>query len=180
MELVNATQYAQPSLIWMWLFPITYLIHVAEEYWGGEGYMAYLYRLRGVHLSKGRFFFFQALGVVLTCIGIVVSIKLKFPRFFLSVLGAVVLSNGITHTVTAIRDRGYGPGLVSCVLIWIPLGLVTLILLFSEMSFLRLVVSISIGFAINGAVALIAIRGGRLKQYSTVSGSERVEQSTSV
>ena len=156
----------------MWLFPVTHLIHIAEEYWGGEGYSAYLYRLRGVHLSTARFFFFQILGVVLSCIGIVVSLQLKWPRFFLSVMGALVLSNGITHTVTALRDRGYGPGLVSCVLIWIPLGLVTLVLLYGEMPFLRLVFSSSIGLAINAVVALIALRGGRLatEPRAVVSG----------
>ena len=114
MELANATQYVPPSLIWMWLFPVTYLIHIAEEYWGGEGYMAYLYRLRGVRLSTARFFFFQFLGVALVIIGIFLSRYLKWPRFMLAVMGAVVLANGITHTVTAIRDQGYRPGLVLC------------------------------------------------------------------
>lgn len=146
----------------MWLFPATYLIHIAEEYWGGEGYTAYLYRLRGVHLSTGRFFFFQGLGVVLICIGIVLSLQLRWPRFMLAIMGALVLSNGVTHTVTALRHGGYGPGLVSCVLIWIPLGLVTLILLQPDMPTLRIVVASLIGFGINGAVALIALRGGRL------------------
>jgi hypothetical protein len=146
----------------MWVFPVTYLIHIAEEYWGGEGYSAYLYRLRGVHLSTGRFFFFQALGVVLIVIGIIISLQLRFPRFLLGIMGAIVLSNGITHTVTALRHWGYGPGLVSCILIWIPLGIGTLLALYGEMPLGRLVLAGTIGAAINGAVALIAMRGGRL------------------
>jgi hypothetical protein len=162
MDPANATQYIPPPAIWMWLFPVTYLIHIAEEYWGGEGYTAYLYRLRGVHLSTARFFAFQGLGVVLICFGIVLSLQLKWPRFMLAIMGALVLSNGVTHSVTALRHGGYGPGLVSCVLIWIPLGLVTLILLQGDMPVLRLVVASLIGFGINGAVALIALRGGRL------------------
>ena len=162
MDISNASQYIPPSALWMWLFPVTYLIHIAEEYWGGEGYTAYLYRLRGVHLSTARFLAFQTLGVVLICIGIVISLKLKWPRFFLTIMGALVLSNGITHTATALRHGGYGPGLVSCVLIWIPLGLITLILLQGEMPTLRFVVASLIGFGINAAVALIALRGGRL------------------
>jgi hypothetical protein len=161
-EIVNVPPYVPPSAIWMWAFPITYLIHIAEEYWGGEGYTAYLYRLRGVRLSTARFFFFQGLGVVLICIGIFHSLAWKWPRFFLTIMGALVLSNGITHTVTALRHGGYGPGLVSCVLIWIPLGLVTLLMLYGDMPTLRFVVASLIGFAINATVALIAMRGGRL------------------
>ena len=147
----------------MWLFPVTYLIHIAEEYWGGEGYSAYLFRLRGVHLSPTRFPCpFSRLGVVLIVAGIIISLQLKFPRFMLAIFGALVLCNGITHTVTALSHGGYGPGLVSCFLIWIPLGLVTLILLHGQMPTLRLVVAGLIGFGINGAVALLALRGGRL------------------
>ena len=146
----------------MWVFPLTYLIHIAEEYWGGEGYSAYLYRLRGVNLSTGRFFFFQSLGVVLIVLGIIISLQLRFPRFMLGIMGAIVLSNGITHTVTALRHGGYGPGLVSCILIWIPLGIGTLFVLYQQVPTGRLVTAAAIGAAINGAVALIALRGGRL------------------
>jgi hypothetical protein len=162
MDPANATQYVPPAAVWMWLFPVTYLIHIAEEYWGGEGYSAYLYRLRGVHLSTARFFFFQGLGVVLIVVGIILSLLTKWPRFFLGIMGALVLSNGITHTVTALRHGGYGPGLVSCVLVWIPLGLVTLFLLYGQMPIARLAVTVAIGVAINATVALIALRGGRL------------------
>ena len=162
MDAAITTQYVPPSALWMWIFPITYLIHLAEEYWGGEGYPAYLYRLRGVQLSKTRFFFFQGLGIVLIVIGIFVSLHLRWPRFFLGIVGALVLSNGITHTLTALRHGGYGPGLVSCVLIWIPLGLITLFRLFGEMPTARLALAAAIGVAIQGAVALIAMRGGRV------------------
>src|SRR5262249_43062335 len=148
--------------IWMWLFPVTYLIHLAEEFWGGEGYSAYLYRLRGVQLSPARFLIFQSLGLILLTVGVVLSRHFKWPRFMLALMGALVLANGLTHTITAIRDRRYGPGLVTCVLIWIPLGLVTLMMLPAQMETSRYIIAASIGFGIQGIVALIAIRGGRL------------------
>jgi hypothetical protein len=162
MDISNGTQYVPPSALWMWLFPVTYLLHIAEEYWGGEGYAAYLFRLRGVHLSTERFLFFQGLGVVLIVAGIILSLHFRFPRFMLGILGGLVLCNGITHTVTALSHGGYGPGLVSCVLAWIPLGLVTLFLLYGQMPTPRWFLAMAIGFAINGAVALLTMRGGRL------------------
>ena len=149
------------TVLWMWMFPVTYLIHIAEEFWGGEGYLAYLFRLRGVEISPTRFFVLQGVGVLLIIAGIIISQQLHFTRFMLVLLGAIVLSNGITHTITAIRDGGYGPGLVSCVLIWIPLGLVTLIRLVGQPNTIQYVVAMMTGFAINGAVAIIALRGGR-------------------
>src|SRR2546428_13091977 len=111
MDPSNGTQYFPPSTLWLWLFPATYLIHIAEEYWGGEGYSAYLFRLRGVHLSPTRFLAVQAMGFALVVAGVVISRQLKFPEYMTVILGALVLSNGITHTITALWDGGYGPGL---------------------------------------------------------------------
>ena len=161
MNASNQISYTTIAL-WSWLFPITYLIHFAEEYWGGEGYSAYLLRLRGVHLSPARFLTFQLLGFTLVVAGVLIAQQLKFPEFMLVVLGALVLSNGITHTMTAVLHGGYGPGLFSSVLLWIPLGVVTLLGMFGQMSNSRLLIGMATGFAINGIVALLALRGGRL------------------
>lgn len=146
----------------MLLFPLSYVLHIAEEYWGGEGYVAYLYRLRGVHMSTVRFLVFQSFGVFLISLGLFLSVKMKWPRFMLTILGALVLSNGISHTITAIHDGHYGPGLITSVL-WIPLGLVTLFHLFGDMPTLRFIIAASIGVGINVTVALIALRGGKLR-----------------
>jgi Protein of unknown function with HXXEE motif len=148
--------------LWLWLFPVTYVIHIAEEYWGGEGYPAYLLRLRGVHLSPTRFLIDQSLGLALVIAGVILARHFKWPRFLLTVLGALVLSNGITHTLTAFFHPGYGPGLVSSMIIWIPLGAFTLFRTRREMSNRRYFVALATGVAINGIVALVALRGGRL------------------
>lgn len=79
------------TTLWSWLFPITYLLHIAEEYWGGEGYSAYLLRLRGVQLSPPRFLLVQAIGLALMIAGIILARRLQFPNLLSVVLGAVVL-----------------------------------------------------------------------------------------
>jgi hypothetical protein len=148
--------------LWSWLFPVTYIIHIGEEYWGGEGYPAYLLRLRGVHLSPTKFLIDQGIGLVLVVVGIILARRLRFPRFNLAMLGSLVLANGITHATTALIDRGYGPGLVSSILLWLPLGTFTLLRINREMSNRRYMIAVATGIVINGLVALIALRGGRL------------------
>ncbi len=64
---------------WLWVFPLTYLIHIAEEYWGGEGYPAYILRLRGVHMSTARFLVAQSVGLILVTIGVILARRFKFP-----------------------------------------------------------------------------------------------------
>jgi hypothetical protein len=148
--------------IWSWLFPATYLVHIAEEYWGGEGYSAYLLRLRGVHFSPQRFLLIQSLGVVLMVTGVILARRFGFTQMMLVIFGAIVLVNGLTHTVTSIRHEGYGPGLISCLVIWIPLGLITLFRFKGRISEGRYWTGVAIGIGVNGIIAVLTLRGGRI------------------
>jgi hypothetical protein len=160
------TQTSSPSAaainFWLWVFPITYLIHIAEEYWGGEGYPAYILRLRGVHMSTTRFLVAQSLGVVLVTIGVILARRFNFPQMMLIILGAIVLVNGITHSVTALGIRRYGPGLWSSIFIWIPLGIFTLLRFKNGVSGRKYWIAIAIGVGVNVVVGILTMRGGRI------------------
>lgn len=147
--------------LWSWLVPITYLIHIAEEFWGGEGYSAYLKRLRGVELSPTRFLVGQAIGLALIIVGIFIARRLNFPRQLLVILGTVVLVNGLSHLGTSLFYHEYGPGLVTGVLIWIPFGVATLFRLKGSMNTGRYWLYVAIGIAINATIAVITLKGGR-------------------
>ena len=153
---------SSPSVpLWSWLVPVTYVIHIAEEFYGGEGYPAYLKRLRGVELTPTRFLVGQAIALGLIVIGLLIARRLNFPTQLLIILGAVVMVNGFSHLGTSLYYREYGPGLITGVLIWIPLGLATLVRFKSGLSVPRYWLCVLIGIAINAAVALITLKGGR-------------------
>jgi len=160
------TQTNSPSAaainFWLWLFPLTYLIHVAEEYWGGEGYPAYILRLRGVHMSTTRFLVAQSVGVILVTVGVVLARRFNFPSMMLIILGTIVFVNGITHTVTALTIMSYGPGLWSSIFVWGPLGLITLIRFRNSVSRKRYWIAIAIGVGVNVVVGILTMRGGRV------------------
>ncbi len=147
---------------WLWVFPITYLIHIAEEYWGGEGYPAYILRLRGVHMSTARFMVAQSVGVVLVTVGVILARRFNFPQMMLIILGSIVLVNGITHTVTALSIMSYGPGLWSSIFIWMPLGIFTLLHFRNAVSRKRYWIAIAIGVGVNVVVGILTMRGGRV------------------
>ena len=144
--------------LWSWLFPVTYLIHIAEEYWGGEGYMAYLLRIRGVHLSTTRFLVAQSVGVFLVILAVILARQFHFRQMMLLILGTMVLGNGITHTATSLIALSYGPGLISSILIWIPLGTVTVIRFRNEVRKKQFWVAIATGVGINVLIAIIIER----------------------
>lgn len=150
------------TTLWLALFPITFVIHFAEEYFCGEGYTAYLYRLRGVEMSATRFVALQTFALVLFVAAGVISKHLRFPEFMIALLGGLVLSNGLSHSITAFWFGGYGPGLYSSLLLWIPLGFLSLAFVHGQISNKRLVIAMLIGFAINGIIAFVTMRGGKL------------------
>jgi uncharacterized protein with HXXEE motif len=147
---------------WLWTFPLTYVIHIVEEYWGGEGYPAYILRLRGVHMSTARFLVAQSVGLVLVTIGVILARRFNFPQMMLIILGAIVLVNGITHTVTAISIMSYGPGLFSSIFVWMPLGIFTLIRFKAALSRKRYWIAVAIGVGVNVVVGILTMRGGRV------------------
>jgi hypothetical protein len=147
---------------WSWLFPVTYLMHVAEEYWIGGGYSQYLLKLRGVHLSPTRFLISQSVGLALMIIGILIARRLKFLRILLVILGGVVMVNGITHTATSLTYWSYGPGLITSLFVWLPLGIATLIRFYGTISPRKYWMAVAIGVGINAAIAIFTMRGGRI------------------
>ena len=148
--------------LFSWLIPITYLIHIAEEYWGGGGYSAYLYRLRGVEMSPTRFLVAQAVGFTLVVVGIVLARRFNFPGMMLVILTMTLLGNALTHTCNAILAQSYNPGLLSSVLVWLPMGTFALVRFYRAITRARYWTAIAIGIGINVAVSVIAMRGGRL------------------
>jgi hypothetical protein len=155
--------YDRATILWSWLFPLSYLIHIAEEYWGGEGYPAYILRLRGVHMSTGRFLAAQSVGLILVTIAVLVARRLKFLPMMLVILGAIVAGNALTHTVTALSILRYGPGLFSSIFVWGPLGIVTMIRFKSALDDQRQYwIAIAIGIGVNVAVGILTMRGGRV------------------
>ena len=155
--------YDRATILWSWLFPLSYVIHIAEEYWGGEGYPAYILRLRGVQMSTARFLAAQSVGFILVTIGVILARRLKFLPMMLVILGTVVAGNALTHLVTALSILSYGPGLVSSIFVWGPLGLATIIRFKSGIDDQRQYwIAVAIGVAVNVVVGILTMRGGRV------------------
>jgi len=148
--------------LWAWLFPVTYLIHIAEEYFATGGYSAYLYRLRGVQLSNTRFLVAQTVGVVLIIAAVIIARQLRFTGVMIVILGATVLVNALTHIITSSVDQSYGPGLLSSILIWLPLGVASLIRFYPLVKRRKYWMGLAIGIVINIIVAVFTLRGGKL------------------
>lgn len=151
------SQFHPSSRFWTGIFPVTFLIHIAEEYFGGEGYSSYLLRLRGIRLSPQRFLVGQAIAFGLMIIGIMLAKHYKFMNHLIVIFGAVVLVNGMTHCVQTLAHREYVPGLVTAIILWLPLGTATLLRFKGQMRTSSYWNCVALGVAIISAVEIFII-----------------------
>lgn len=150
--------------LWPWLFPSTYLIHIAEEYWGGGGYPAHMAKTRGIRFTPSRFFFLTSMGGLIMTALIFIAVRLDFPQLVLVIFGTVVLANGLSHTITGVLTSRYNPGLYTGLLLWIPLGALTLARLSGSMGAGRYLTGLALGVGIQLSVSLVTKSGGSIRE----------------
>lgn len=134
---------------WLWLFPVTYLLHVVEEIKGVGA-------VHGINVSLSGFFILSAAAWLLMTCGVVLAQRFGFPQFMQVVLGTTVLLNGLSHIFSSVINRGYDAGVISGTVIFIPLGLATLISLRNSMRMKRYIIGVILGMVIQSIALIIA------------------------
>lgn len=109
---------------WMWLFPVAYLGHIAEEYLADfNDWIA-----KFCHVESSDFYFLSwnfaaLLGMVF---GVLFVLKKKSYRWLIVGFGFAVLGNGLLHLYASIRSQTYTPGVATSLLFWFPLAVITI------------------------------------------------------
>lgn len=108
----------------VWLFPLTYAVHLLEEYLALGGFLRWARRTVGVQMSEGEFGAWNAFALVLMCVGAwLVSRHARF-QFLEIAIAIAVLGNAAAHLIASVLTWTYSPGLITGVLVWAPLGIV--------------------------------------------------------
>ena len=144
-----------PSIFWMSLFPATYAAHILEEWWAD--FPGHLLRTQGIVLSAFKFEVLQIFGLILMIVGVILSRRLQFPKQMLTILATSVLGNSLAHLKGSYLYGGYEPGLLTSIVMWLPLGTFTLIKLWQQVPITRYLLGVAIGIAICVAVQILAM-----------------------
>jgi hypothetical protein len=146
----------------LWLFPVAYLIHAVEEFFGGAGLSLAPARMRGFNLTPVQFIVINASAFVLLCVGIWLARRRGFPHLLVVILGTIMLVNGLLHVSTALRTSAYTPGLITSPLVFIPLGAWSLWRLRADMRPARYLTGFLTGAGIHVIISLLAHNGRNL------------------
>ena len=142
---------------WAWLLPLTYLVHIAEEYWGGTGFYRWIARVVGAELSAQTFLKLNAIFWVVMMVMVGSAVWTHAADWLITALGAIVLINGMAHTIGSLLTQSYSPGLVSGLCLWIPLGVWTLRRAWRCERQVALRLGVLLGLLLHGLVSWTAI-----------------------
>ncbi len=107
---------------WPLLLPLAYLLHLAEEWWGGVGFVVWTARALGREVSAARFLALN--GVVWPLFAALTLVAIRRPAltWFLTTFSTVVFINGILHALGSLASGSYSPGLFTGLLLYLPIG----------------------------------------------------------
>ena len=109
---------------WILLFPATYLAHIAEEHWGG--FTARAAELTGLAIPEAAFLAGNGFFWVLMSIAMAWVLRRPSRGSLVVAVATVVTINAALHVGGSLLSAGYSPGLVTAVLLWLPLGIAAL------------------------------------------------------
>jgi hypothetical protein len=153
---------AWPSL-WGWLFPATYAIHILEELWGGVGFTAWLAGVAGVELAARQFLVWNALALLLMTAGVALTLRFRHLRWLLLAYGVAFLLNALTHLAASLYTNSYSPGLLSGLLLWLPLGALALLRFRKTLSRRGRRAGMGVGLTMHAVVLALTLGGERFK-----------------
>ena len=130
-----------------WAFVGAAVIHIVEEYKYPGGFLDFVKCFNprfGPSVTVNLAVILNSLFLLLCIAGAVAASK--SPTFSLSI-ASLLFFNALMHIIGAIRARGYAPGVISGILLYLPLSLYAYYLFISSghLTFLGLIVSSLLG-----------------------------------
>jgi hypothetical protein len=152
---------------WVWLFPATYAVHIAEEYLGGPGFATWVSRAAGRDFTARTFLAVNAcaLGVMLL-VSAAAWARARFS-WVVAAFGVVAGANAVAHAAATAVTRSYCPGTLSGVILWLPLGMFALS---SARRWLRPAVFVAAVIAGIGCLAIVAGVAVTMAERAPVQG----------
>ena len=95
-------------------------------------------------------------------VGVALALRTKSYRWLLVSFGTVVLINGLVHAGASVVTRSYSPGVISGLLLFVPLGAITLLRARSRVNRRTLRAGIIVGVLMHGVVVLLAFGFARI------------------
>ena len=146
-----------PRPVCVWLFPLSYVAHAAEEYCCGDTFPTWISNVAGVHFTAAAFLWLNGAALALMLAAAWLVTRAARPHPLVATLATIVVINGSAHAIGSILTSSYSPGLVTGTLVWLPLGAVALQHQSRELPRCAYALGIALGALAHAAVTAIVL-----------------------
>lgn len=144
--------------VWLFLFPATYALHALEELFAAGGFNNWIARFSGAPMPREVFIELNVtFWLVMTALIIIAFLSSTFAP--VTALAALILLNAMLHTVTSIITASYSPGLITAIVLWLPLSLYALQRTRRMLPAASFWVAVAIGVLFQAGLAWIVLSG---------------------
>ena len=145
--------------VWVWLFPLSQGIHAGEEYLEGYGFHRWLSHLSHTTFSERHVLMVHVAFVLLMVVATGLASRIAAWAWVLPGLAVLVLLNAVAHILGSIASEFHSSGLVSSVVLWVPLGIGGLVYAWRGLSNFQFWGGILSGILVQLPVSWAVLRG---------------------
>ena len=138
----------------LWPFVPAFAIHVAEEWFAG--FTTWVVQLTGRSMPDAAFIGIHAVAMALLVLAIHAAAGDESKGWLAIAIATVFLINTVSHAAGAVMTRSYAPGLISAVVLYVPLGTLTMIRAFDQAPRSQIARGLVSALMLHAAVFVIA------------------------
>lgn len=143
----------------LWPFVPAFAIHVAEEWFGG--FTTWVAPFAGGTMSADAFLGINGVAMLLLVIGVRAASREESNGWIAVTIATIALINTVSHLAGAAMTNSYAPGLISAVILYVPLGALTMIRAVDQAPKATLARGVMVGVALHALVFAAAFASTR-------------------
>ena len=144
--------YRDPLLVW--LLPLAYAFHILEEWFGG--FPEWLAVVTGSPLPRGAFIVINAVALAVMILATRAAARRESHGWMGIAIATILLVNGIAHILGSLVTGTYSPGLLTGVVLYLPLAQLALARAWSQAEGAMFGRGVVAGIALHALVFVIA------------------------
>ncbi len=144
--------YRDPPLVW--LFPLSYALHILEEWFGG--FPEWVGLVAGSELPRAAFFAINAVALVTMIVATRAATASEKNGWVAVALPTILFANAVAHVLGSVLTETYSPGLFTSVVLYFPIAQLALMRAWAQSRRAMFVRGVMTGLVVHAAVVVIA------------------------
>jgi hypothetical protein len=138
----------------VWLLPLAYACHILEEWFGG--FPEWLAVIVGSPLPRPAFVAINTAAMAAMILAARAATRRESHGWMAVAIATILLVNGIAHVLASLATGTYSPGLITGVVLYLPLAQLSLLRAWSQAEGADFSRGVAAGFALHALVFVIA------------------------